>query len=278
MKNKIILKTIAKVKKTYDLFVWRSQNKFTHVVVPDSPIEYEKLGKVLVISPHADDELIGCHELLKLDNIEAKMLYVGLLGYQKDNATVRQKRLDEYLAYCEKVYRKCRICSKDWKNDIREEIHNGYTDIFVPSIIDWHWEHREVSYTVIKYVIENDLPINVFFYQVTVPLSCISNYSIANDHKWNVFLEVYKSQSFMPIQRFKLFSGCYEINGIKKTIEPYYQLTKNDMNSIIYEYELTNMKQLDDSKKWINNFTKIRQISTSYWKHVIQNNTNYSVK
>ena len=269
MKNKAILRIIADIKRTNDLFLWKIQNRFINIDISDCSSLFNVFLKALVISPHADDELIGCHEVLSDPNINSSMLYIGLLGYQNGNDLVCKTRLDEYVKYSKVVQKNIRLCTKMWQDDLCDEILNGYDAIFIPSIIDWHWEHREVSYQAIKYVYENELPVKLFFYQVTVPLPQISHYNYTNDEKWSVFNKVYVSQNFMPIDRFKSFSGCYVVNGNKDKIEPYYQLTRDQMKLIINAYKVDRFDKLNEAKKYINDFVQIRKCAVEYWNHIV---------
>ncbi len=168
------------------------------------------LDRILIIVPHADDELIGCHEFIRKHKKNVLLFYCGMLGINlsKQNKLIRQK---EFINYCKSENILYKLHKDDIYSDIKDAIISYKPNvIFLPSYVDWHKEHRLVN-EIVNSIFEKDcLSVNMIgWYQITVPINKdFINYSVsmsrkAQNEKWKRFRTFYNSQWHLPIRRFK---------------------------------------------------------------------------
>ena len=175
--------------------------------------------KILIIVPHPDDELIGCDSIISKYRERVTVFYSGMLGsdYSEQNRLTRTREFEDY---CKQLNVDYYVNCGDIQSGINRLLKDssfGY--IFIPTIVDWHNEHREL-FKISTDTIRNEHPdVRVFCYQVTVPFppKYITHYSEMTQseqrEKWNRFRRVYVSQRFMPIQRFKTVEKSYSPKG-----------------------------------------------------------------
>ena len=169
-------------------------------------VSWYRKGRVLLIAPHADDELLSSYTLLK-NCRDITVYYCGFTGSDPsiENRNTRQREIEQL---CKMMnipvingYGSCEnlaIAIKD------------YDVIVVPSIVDWHPEHRKVSYLLYDILKETSISPQIYSYSVTVPnesletiLALPMNRTEQND-KYRIFNKIYHSQKFMPVYRFRI--------------------------------------------------------------------------
>ena len=165
---------------------------------------------ILVIAPHADDELIGCHQLIKNNPKDTTVLYCGYLGSNptEDNRRVREKEIKNYTAN-----QGCRLfesspprIENDLKNLIKEI---RPATIFVPSFVDWHDEHRLVNIILRSALNDIDYQGKIGWYHVSLPIpaNIVNSVSVMTERehseKWLTMRKCYPSQLHMDIKRFQ---------------------------------------------------------------------------
>lgn len=162
-------------------------------------------GKILLIVPHADDELLSSFTLLKYSR-ELTIYYCGFTGSNKDESNCEIRRYEIYNV-CKKLNLK--IIDGEGKCDnLKDVLKRGFSSIVFPSIIDWHSEHRKISYMLYDILQELGISPSLYMYSVTVPneskkqISCFPLTRQEQVEKYLLFKEFYKSQSHMPIYRF----------------------------------------------------------------------------
>lgn len=185
---------------------------FLHVPRYLKPIPNKIEGEILIIVPHADDELIGCHQFIRHNINNATLFYCGFTGKNKtqENHIVR---LDEFKKYCEQSNCKYVVSSENVKEDLYSYLDEAKPDIVaIPSIVDWHSEHRVINYYIRDYINSHRNPCikSVLWYHLSVPLYAgNANYACLMDKKmhlgkWNTFKGIYHSQMNIDIKRFML--------------------------------------------------------------------------
>ena len=101
-------------------------------------------------------------------------------------------------------------------------------------------------------------------YQVSVPLpeNWITDYCLMDsersDAKWQKFSEIYISQSYMPVQRYRTAERVYLLNDKKVMAEPYCKVEPSEIKSIIDKFEKINVQSLDNLKNKIGDLRLIR--------------------
>lgn len=168
--------------------------------------EWYQKGKVLLIAPHADDELLSSYTLIKrCPNIS--IYYCGFTGSNQTEEN-RKIRYNEIEALCKKCNVPMIYGEGDCKN-LAKTI-GDYDTLIIPSIVDWHPEHRKVSYLLYNILQGNNKQFNIITYSVTVPNeSCNRVLAVPmtkkeQNEKYTLFYRFYHSQSFMPIYRFRI--------------------------------------------------------------------------
>ena len=175
--------------------------------------------RILIMVPHADDEWIGCSQLLKYKKYDVTLCYMNMLGGDKEKVLI-----ERYLELS-RISKQNGIGlisidgnRKDKIKKLKEYIQEKeYYYIGVPSYYDWHEEHFDVMNILRIALDELELKnIEILMYQVSVPMcedmvtNCIEMTKYDQENKWNIFREIYKTQEYIPVERFK----CNEyING-----------------------------------------------------------------
>lgn len=182
--------------------------------------EWYKNSKILLIVPHADDELISSYTLLRRSN-DITIYYCGFTG-SNNSETNRVTRRNEIIKICSEL--KVRIIEGNGDYDNLEQVieHGQYDKLLLPSLVDWHPEHRIISYMIQVICEKNGISPAIYTYSVTVPneskkqLLCNPMTKEELDLKYNLFSKVYLSQRMMPVERLKLnerlngfHSRCY---------------------------------------------------------------------
>lgn len=169
-------------------------------------------GNILLIIPHADDELIGCNQLICKYKSRITLFYCGFLGSNQSdrNKEIRKK---EFEIYCNRVGVRYIESKGKTKEELIKSIQSiKPTVIGAPSIVDWHDEHRQISFLLSSILSEmrSEKPKSILWYHISVPLyGGSANYVCTmskqqHEEKWSLFKECYKSQSVMDIDRFML--------------------------------------------------------------------------
>ena len=162
--------------------------------------------RVLLISPHADDELLSSYTLLK-NCRDITVYYCGFTGADPslENRNTRQQEIEQL----------CKMMNIPVVNGYGScenlaAVIKDYDVIVVPSIVDWHPEHRKVSYLLYNILKDMSVRPEIYSYSVTVPnesLEAILALPMSRpeqNEKYRIFNKVYHSQKFMPVYRFRI--------------------------------------------------------------------------
>lgn len=271
MTNFLKIKTILVKLYLEVLFVIQCVKRFVSSFFVPKPIFINNIqlgGPTLIIAPHADDELIGCYNYIKRHRDDVIVLYCGLLGSNKDTANARIRK-DEFIEFCSKVSAQYVVLEKASVESIKAILCKyDFDNVFIPSFIDWHVEHRWVNEALLQ-ILEQIKLINIVWYQVSVPLYKINYIEGENKadylEKWRVFADCYKSQKKINTSRFKFV----ERRGWNHfyAIEPYYCQSPDVFKQNLGKLS-KNTIQLNQLKKVLNDYGKVVGLSAIIYKQI----------
>lgn len=236
--------------------------------------EWYKNNKILLIAPHADDELLSSYTLLK----NASRIAVYYCGFTGSNSSERNReiRYEEIKKICERL--KIPFIYGWGTCDNLSQIIGNYNVLVIPSVIDWHPEHRKVSYLLSDILHKTGYNPCIYTYSVTVPTEsesavfCIPMTKTQQNNKYKLFREVYSSQSFMPLYRFIInerISG-YQVFSYAAETFRYSSLQKWDKEiSMIRKADNEGgcqFKVMFDNLKSIDNLGNIREASKALYE------------
>lgn len=205
MKNqlkKIYLQTLwhlSKLKKT-TITPYHLANKN---IIPNNDLDH-----TLILVPHADDEWIGCSQVIKQSK-KCTLYYFNFLGnhYNPENEKIRLNELKQLQA----LYGFTLVISESRDNheDLKQLLQNNqFSSIYAPSPIDWHPEHvlvNEISLPLIKTCTPQYKAL--YFYHISVPhpqqmpVKFLPLSKKDAKEKINTFDNIYPSQKNVPIRR-----------------------------------------------------------------------------
>lgn len=225
-----------------------------------------EVKKILILCPHADDEWIGCSSIISSSEYKTDVLYYNLYGYNQsiENKIVR----DAEIKKCSLHYNFTLYSSNISENTIVKLLQsNCYDAVFVPSPIDWHWEHRLVFDNLVEGILSLNSKINfqVFTYFISVPNIGSEEIYLSfleidkQKQKWKYFSENYISQN-MPVLRYKLQErlNCAKCNNYAAEV-----FQKKSIKQILELYEYIHQEKniyiLNSLSKEITNIYGIRK-------------------
>lgn len=261
-----MLKIVAKkIKSFYRNLKWSCQALFVRcrlktksvMSLDDADVTY------MVLIPHADDEWIGCSQIIR------KMKSVLLVDTDMDGGdtpSIHNKRKDELRRISEMFNHPLYIIGKNKANDLLQIIEQKSPNyILVPFFYDWHPEHIMVMNVLEQLLKSETLKSNVLMYQVSVPIGTkwinrvmpMSKQDLKE--KWNVFKNVYKTQLHLPSFRFAMNEHINGFFSRSFAAEVFVHLTGKewlDQKTNITE------KALKDKELILSNLNNIQKIRT----------------
>jgi len=255
-----MLKFVAKkIKFFYRNLKWYFQASFVcHRLKTKSVISLDDADATyMVLIPHADDEWIGCSQIIR------KMKSVLLVDTDMDGGdspSIHSERKAELQRISEMFNHPLYILGENKANELLQIIEQKSPDyILVPFFYDWHPEHIMVMGLLEQLLKSETLKSNVLMYQVSVPIGTqwinrvmpMSKQDLRE--KWNVFKQVYKTQLHLPYFRFAMHE---HINGF---------LSKNHAAEVFVH--LT-------GKEWLNQKTNITEMALKDKELILTNLNN----
>lgn len=249
--------------------------KVNFVLSPD----WIKGEKSLLMVPHADDELISSYSILCKNN-PPTLFYCGFTGSNHDVENKRLRR-EELMRICEEL--NLNVIEGDANCENLEKIiaQGGYESIIIPSIVDWHDEHRKISYMICEICEKLSIKPRIYCYSVTVPneslreVMCVPMTKEQLNNKYKLFKKVYLSQKMMPTTRLQLnervngfHAGCfatetfvgYGFDEWKKMI------SRVEVEESMQDTRL--MEYVRDLRKNLNNLINLRETSSLYYNWI----------
>lgn len=248
------------IKWIFEYYIIRLSSKSNNYNENDVP-----MGKTLIIVPHADDELFGTFGFIS-NNKEAELYYMEFTGSNPEeyNKEIRKK---EFVLCCENLGVNYYFFNQ---HPLPLLLEKKYKNILLPSLIDWHDEHRLCN----KILLDNlskmtyDIP-NIYWYSVSVPIMSQNKNNIfvpinkrLQSYKYNLFKHIYISQKNMPIKRFAMQERINAIGTPNYACEILHMITYSDLQINVLKLEDEQfIVKLNDLKKQISNLKLIRELS-----------------
>lgn len=234
-------------------------------------IELNADGKeCIALIPHADDELIGMGTLLsKARNI--RLVYFEYLGsnYNEDNRKIRE---EEFQLYCSKLNVKYSHYDKEAEKKILSA-----DIVFLPSLVDWHSEHRRLNYILKDLLNNSGKKPQVVWYNISVygdisEHACFITETKADIRKkYNDLSTIYISQKNLPVSRFKIKERLYGKHIGKYAAEKYIWLEYEYWSEIVDIFKLKyENDELITLKQKLNDFDSINRISDTIYKDIMR--------
>lgn len=261
-----------RIKKIIKILKWNFQLSRIRYVDSDDAYNFDLFSKILIIVPHADDELIGCYHLLKKYKDKITLFFCNYVGTNDDenNKLTREK---EFIEFCKSNDLRF-IISNNVNNDLKSYLSNNNVDlILLTPLIDWHEEHRRVN-DILYHLLQSSIYKGyIGWYQISVPL-LESNVKIRftrNDKKEmeKDFVYYYPSQSNLPIQRFNINRKIYSKNRLFFFYENYYIFSKNTFEIFFKNYKKADIQKINDLKQYINHINVLNFKSKSLYEKII---------
>lgn len=237
-------------------------------------IDLKNSANVFLI-PHADDELIGNYQFITRLKGEALLLYFGMTGSCNsiDNKKVRENELARFCK--EKGIKYKTISSHDDLFDFLPK--NVHINLFFPSCIDWHNEHRLISEYVLKYISPSK-NISFFWYSISVPIMLKKVIYIEESkkdikQKYADFKYNYISQKHLPIKRFMFQERLNGMRINRFAAENYLEVSFDEL-ALALSFCKNNEVRLNELKKNINNINKIRKESQKIYSELFEGGYN----
>ncbi len=183
---------------------YRTQNKEVN--------SFNMSKKIVILIPHADDEWIGCSQIIVHTN-DVVLCNLNMPG--GDTTELHMRRFEELKLISEKYNsRLLNLEYSNLENELTQVILAEKPElIFVPFYYDWHEEHVKSMQCLCKClgnIGEKKIKkIRIAMYQVSVPIpNRWINFALPmrkNEfyNKWQTFDTVYKTQVSLPWQRFR---------------------------------------------------------------------------
>ena len=232
-------------------------------------LSFTHSDKVLIMVPHADDELINCHKLINDNKDSILLLFFSLTGTKKDVIN-KKKREKEFETYCKTSGVKSYIVNSETDNYTQFcNLIEAYkpNKIVLPSFIDWHKEHMLLSSYMYDYLVKFHPSIleYIIIYSVSFPMHSDFVNAICpmskqeQELKWNLFDTIYKTQSGFPVYRFKYWERLYAKELCNNYSTEYFHVfNKTDW---IYWYESMYDGSVCVPQDIINNLIAVRSLS-----------------
>lgn len=254
------------IKGLFNYFAWNRQYKAIISEPRKSNFVLNKdwysSHKILFMVPHADDELISSYSVLS-NASDLTVYYCGFTGSNHTEAN-RQIRQKEILRLCSEMGVKI-IEGNGTCENLESILSKGnYDSILLPSIVDWHNEHRRISYMVNNVCVRLKIAPEIYCYSVTVPnespreVLCVPLTEEQLQRKYEIFKKIYLSQKVMPIVRLKLNE---KINGFHANVYSAETFLKQDF------YKWSNMVSRLELQDNIENST-LRTLASALYNNL----------
>ncbi|MBR8806250.1 PIG-L deacetylase family protein [Porphyromonas levii] len=234
----------------------------------------KSVGNTLIIVPHADDEIVGCFHYITRFKDRVQLLYCQFLG---DNYTdeMQKIRLLEFERFCKSIDLPFTISTpQNVVRDIKKLlVMQDITQIFSPSVVDWHPEHRLCSKLLSIALNDSSYLGEIYWYHVTIPIPFFAiTHTIpvskkGQEDKWNVFYKFYASQRNLNVDRFKYYEHA-NVNGTY-AYESYLRLP----NTLCLEFDelfITEIEADRSFKTSLSNYLLTYKKASEYYLKILE--------
>lgn len=259
----------------YNFDYYSLRNKVSN----DSNIKIIDNVRSLILIPHADDEWVGCSQLIVNNPKNIILCSMNMLG--GDSEELHIKRFQELRSIADN-YKLPLVTMGKEHNEKVENLFKLITEkqleyILVPFYYDWHADHVEVMRilreVLVKMRIEKSGYINtlkILMYQISVPIPlkrithCMPMNKREHKQKWSIFYKVYKTQLTIPWIRFKynerINGGLYNSYAaeVYSCVDPIVWVDYLEKEIFDKNESILVVKDLQDLKKIRSIITKIR--------------------
>lgn len=188
---------------------WNRDARQCRALVKQNTVKILPEKRIIILMPHADDEWIGCGQLIQKYNREILVVNMDMDG--GDNQSLHIKRRKESENAARRLQYRFITLQGDKVEALKEIFKEEKADgIFLPCYFDWHKEHIETMEIFQKSYADMEHKGLVAMYQVSLPIPCsLINAGIEMDKselkkKWKCFKQFYKTQNFLPVRRFAI--------------------------------------------------------------------------
>lgn len=235
---------------------------FPSVVASDGIKECEyKWKNVTAFIPHADDELLGLWK--SITSSDVTLLYFSLTGSNKEKAN-KEIRDIEFNKFCDAIECKNLQINSNMGDEDIYSLLSGSKAIAMPSLVDWHQEHRQMNFICLSYCEKIGIKPDIIWYNISVlcPETEQVLYSyLTKDElrkKYKAFKQYYPSQSNIPIFRFKAKERCYGAECSSYAAEKFIFMRYDEWKKKIKKFEKLDLEsQVNLLLKNINNLKEI---------------------
>ena len=202
----------------------------TQIATYRLPVEFRPNGRILIVAPHNDDELIGCGALISK--------YGGICDIlvctesEDDNTT--KARHKESLQYCKKyganLVRNKLMIDGNPKSLKRQNLRinlNEYAHIFVPSVFERHPDHVAITQLIMNETRRN--PSELYFYEVWSSLPYFDFFCAHHQNKMDD-MDIFNSQiESYPYKKLIENRSRYRAVGLNASFAEAYLKNKIDI-------------------------------------------------
>lgn len=250
-------------------------------------IQADKNSKILVLSPHVDDETIGLGgTIIKSSNADAKMSLVYMTdgsGSTSDKAiseVIKERRHEgenakesygfEDVYFLDEVDGSLNSNDNDLIEKLKEIIHLKKPDIiFSPFLIDGNKDHIETTKTLSKALDIVDIEVKIYLYEVNslIDPKIVNAISYLDDNIQNSKKDkykIFKSQWAMGFSIYNLIDYGRGLNYEKRQrVEPFVSTDQKNLRNIIDQLDENGFNPLD-FKQISSEFTFLPGIIKNY--------------
>lgn len=228
--KKVLTKVLVGATKIYNRFRIKDYYRSSAIQAE----ELRNLGKVLVLIPHVDDEVIGLGGVLAGLSEE---YHIDLL-YGTDSGASRSVRSREEISNIR--FKEAENLAKELNLEIVEkmlDIHNEdkiwsfnvfanyltevlkeqkYDSIFTVSMVDAHPEHQRLTSFLGRYLKDSEYDGDIYLYEVSnlLPNTWINTYYPMSEEVWSKKQELYRHFGSQKTMDFEIFNILNKSKGL----------------------------------------------------------------
>lgn len=247
---------------------WRKQTKYwRRILEPKVTKKLDITSSYLILAPHADDEWIGCSQIIKQCE-HSVILNMDMPG--GDTTELHQERFKELSLLANKFDKRLITIGENKVESLSEIIDEIKPDyICLPHFFDWHPEHIQVMQYLRESLSQIPYHGEILLYQVSVPLhpdhvNCLESVNkIEFIKKWKIFEELYKTQTGISYHR---FMANEKINGVFSNAYSAEVYTIIDVNSWLncIDHLLLSSNEIDEVKASLSDISITRNNVMKY--------------